>query len=172
MIIIYKSKTGFTKKYAEIIAAKLNCDAINIKDISKIDINKQDIVIYGSRVHAGIIDGLNKMKKLFAGGSIKKLVVFATGATPKEAQDLIEKLWINNFSTEEAKNIPHFYLQSGLCYEKMGFVAHFIMKMVAKMMEKKKDKDSNEKGFSQAITNSYDISSDKYVEPLVNFLKK
>lgn len=172
LIIIYKSKTGFTKKYAETIAKKLNCDAIDIKEISKIDIRMQDTVIYGSRVHAGIIDGLSKMKKLLASGNIKNLVVFATGATPKDAKDLIETIWTNNFTTEEAEKIPHFYLQSGLCYEKMGFLDHTIMKMVAKMMEKKKDKDSNETGFLQATTKSYDISSDEYVEPLVTFLKK
>lgn len=170
IIVIYKSKTGFTKRYAKAIANKLKCDIIEMKDISKIDIKKQDIIIYGSRVHAGVIDGLNKMKELLVKKDIKKLVVFATGATPNKAEDLIEKLWKDNLNKEEANNIPHFYMQSGICYEKMGFVDRLIMKMVSKMIESKKNKDNNEQGFVQVISESYDISSDKYIKPLINFL--
>lgn len=171
MIVIYKSKTGFTEKYAKKIAKKLNCDAINIKYISKIDISKQDIVIYGSRVHAGMIDGLNKIKKLLKNGTIKNLVIFATGGTPNKAEELIDKLWKNNLNEEELKTIPHFYMQSGICYEKMGVVDRLIMKMAGKMMKKKENKDNNEIGFVQAISESYDISSDEYIKPLLAFLK-
>ena len=37
MIIVYESKTGFTKRYAYIIAAKTGIKAFRVKEISKIN---------------------------------------------------------------------------------------------------------------------------------------
>ena len=94
-----------------------------------------------------------------------------TGATPNAAEDTINEFWRQNLTGDELKKIPHFYMQSGLCYEKMGFVDKLMMKIFAAMMAKKKDKSSYEKDLGQVISGSYDISSEKYVEPLVAFLK-
>lgn len=115
IIVIYKSRTGFTKKYAEWISEELNCKIIDYKDVSEHNLNDFDIVIYGGRVHAGRIDGLENIKKIVEDKKCK-LIVFATGATPIAATKEIEELFKNNFPDE---SIPHFYMQSGLCYEKM-----------------------------------------------------
>ena len=63
-IIIYKSRTGFTKRYAQWIAEELTCEIADYSDISKVDLDNFDLIIYGSRVHAGKIDSLNKVKEL------------------------------------------------------------------------------------------------------------
>mgnify|MGYP003300600516 CR=1 FL=1 len=55
-------------------------------------------------------------------------------------------------------------------YEKMSFSNRTIMKMMSKVMDKKKDKDSAEEGFAQAIKSSYDITSSKYAKPLIKCL--
>ncbi len=62
------------------------------------------------------------------------------------------------------------YMQSGICYEKMSFANKTLMKMMSNVLSKKKNKDSAEEGFAQAIKSSYDISSPKYTEPLIKFL--
>ena len=51
-IVIYKSKTGFVRKYAEWIAEDLLAD---IFEVSKVNINmlaKYDTVIFGGSLHA------------------------------------------------------------------------------------------------------------------------
>ena len=96
-------------------------------------------------------------------------IVFATGGTPNEAVKEINEVWKFNLS-EELVTIPHFYMQSGLCYEKMSFLNKTIMKMMSNVLSKKKNMDSTDDGFAQAIKNSYDISSKKYAEPLINLL--
>ena len=45
------------------------------------------------------------------------------------------------------------------------------MKMMSKILAKKKDKDSTEEGFAQAIKSSYDISSEEYAKPLIDYLR-
>ena len=34
ILVVYKSVTGFTKQYAEWIAEKLNCSAVELKKVS------------------------------------------------------------------------------------------------------------------------------------------
>jgi len=166
-IIFYHSKTGFTKRYANWIAEELHCEAMPYKALAKMPINADDIIIFGSRVHAGRIQHLNKAKSRMSGN----LIVFATGATPASAENVIRKIWADNFTEAELNSIPHFYMPGGLDYAKMGFTDRLIMKIVAKMMKGKKGKTEDETGFGQAIQNSYDISSKEFIVPLVDFVK-
>jgi len=38
MVIIYESKTGFTKRYADMLAAKLRLTAFRVQEISNINL--------------------------------------------------------------------------------------------------------------------------------------
>ncbi len=171
VIVVYKSKTGFTEKYAKWIADELDCTAIPYEDFSTNSIAEYDIVIFGSRVHAGKVEDLKKFRKHFTDPSVSQLIVFATGATPAKAENLITEMWQQNFSEEELSANPHFYLQSGLNYERMGKADRLIMKMFAKMMSGKKDKSETEVEMAQEIQHSYDASSKEYIVPLVEYVK-
>ena len=100
----------------------------------------------------------------------KTFVIFATGGTPNEVTTEIDEMWKKNLSAEELESISHFYMQSGICYEKMSFPDKTLMKMMSNVLSKKKNKDSVEEGFAQDIKSSYNISSEKYAEPLVKYL--
>jgi menaquinone-dependent protoporphyrinogen IX oxidase len=171
-IVIYQSQTGFTKKYAEWIANELKCEILPYKQMSEKEIMAYDYVIYGGRVHAGKVEGLKKVKKLFESNTKAKLIVFATGATPQAAEQTIDTVWKANLSEKELEQIPYFYFQSGLNYEKMKKLDRFIMKVFAKILSNKKNKDSNEIGCENAILNSHDISSKEYIVPLVKHVKE
>lgn len=62
ILLIYKSKTGFTEKYAKWISKEIECDVVNISNIQNVNFKNYDIVIYGSRIQAGRIDGLERIK--------------------------------------------------------------------------------------------------------------
>ena len=170
VVVVCNSKTGFTKRYADWIAEELNCSVLSYQDFMKRKvIGANDIVLFGSRIHAGKIEYLNKVKARFV--DKKNLVVFATGATPASETSAIEKIWITNFTDAEINIIPHFYMQSGMNYERMGFFDRTIMKIVARLLGGKKNKSETEKGFEQAIKNSYDSSSKENIAPFVYFVR-
>jgi flavodoxin len=166
--IIYNSKTGFTKRYADWIAEELGCHTMPYKDFVKAPTAVSEIVIFGSRIHAGRIEQLEKVKPLVKG----KLIVFAIGATPASVTHAIDKIWADNFSEKELEAIPHFYMQGGLDYGHMGILDGFLMKVVSILLSKKKEKSEDEAGFEQAIKHSYDSSSKEYIQPLVEHVKK
>jgi len=167
ILLIYKSKTGYTKKYADWICEEINCRLENISNMKNINFSNYDLVIYGSRIHAGKIDGLEKIKRLNLGS---KLILFATGATPKET-DSIKEMWKNNLSEEELITVKHFYFPAGLNYEKMGFLDKTMMRMASMMLEKKKNKSREEEGMQNSIKKSYDISDKSRIKPLVEYIK-
>ncbi len=166
-LIIYKSRTGFTKQYAEWISAELGCEAKDFSEKNKISFDNVDMIIYGGRVHAGMIDSIEKMKE-FAADKNCKLVVFATGASPAAIKEDVQAMWKNNKIDD---TIPHFYMQSGLRYENMGAGDKLMMKMFASMMKSKKDKSEMEVGMAEAIQKSFDESSKDYIKPLVEYVK-
>ena len=166
-LVVYKSRTGFTKKYAEWISGELSCSAIDYDALTKDSLNDVGILIYGGRVHAGMLDSIKKIKEL-ADSRKCRLIVFATGASPADAYDDIDKMWENNGIDEK---YPHFYFQSGLCYEKMGVADKLMMKIFSKMVNGKKDKSDSDKAMAEAISKSYDATSKDYIKPLVEYVR-
>ena len=170
ILVTYKSKTDFTKKYAEIIAKEVDGYIVDFKEVTAEKMSEFDVVVYGGGLYAGMVNGLKKTKEMFGKSSARKLIVFTTGGTPNEVTKEIDAVWKNNFTAEELVSIPHFYMQSGICYEKMSFGNKMLMKMMANILSKKKNMDKEEDGFAQAIKHSYDISSKEYADPLIKFL--
>lgn len=168
-LIIYKSKTGFTKKYAEWILEEVPCNIKTFDNIREEDIDKHDIIIYGGGVYAGRISGFNKIKKLINFDE-KKVIVFATGAAANSEE--LTKPIIDNNLVDCKGGVDFFYLEGGLSYEKMGFCARATMKIFSKMFMAKKDKTDSEKEMSEAIMSSFDNARKDYIEPLIVLLKK
>lgn len=171
ILVIYKSVTGFTRKYAEWIAQETDATLMDIKKVSPKIISDFDTVVFGGRMHAGTVDGLKTAKQLISESHVARFLIFATGAMPNEAESTIEEMWHNNLTSAELSEFPHFYMQAGLCYEKMPFLDRMMMKAFRSMMKKKKAKTETDRQMAQAIAGSYDISSKEYIAPLIAALK-
>ena len=78
ILVVYKSKTGFTKKYAEMIGEELDCKTADLNNVTDSMMSEYDTIVFGGRFHAGFVDGLKKAKEYFKRSSAAKLVVFAT----------------------------------------------------------------------------------------------
>lgn len=171
ILLVYKTKTGFTKKYVDWITETITCHTIPFDQINNVDINNYDIIIYGAGMHASHIQGLKEFKKKVLNLVSKKIVVFATGGSPY-SEEIISKIKMNNFSVDELNCIKFYYFQSGLNYEKMGLCDKAIMKIYSKILKLKNNKSDIEHGTSNAISNSYDHSNFEYIKPMINYLNQ
>ena len=60
-LIIYKSNTGFTKEYAEMLARRIvPSEIIDIKKINKKKLKEADKIFFGVHIRNKVILGLNK----------------------------------------------------------------------------------------------------------------
>lgn len=169
-VVIFKSKTGFAEKYGRWIAAKLGCEAIKAEKVNDSVLDNYDVIIYGGGIYAGQINGLKNFKKLIQAGKRKTFIVFATGAAPLEEREAIEKVKNSNFTDEEQKSIPFYYLQGGIDYEKMSLPNKLIMKAVGSSIDKEMNKNLNNSEKAVSIKVSHDISSEKFIEPLTSYV--
>ena len=62
-VVIYKSKHGSTKKYAEWIGEELECPVFSADDFSKKELEDYENIIFGGCVQAGGIMGFDLIKK-------------------------------------------------------------------------------------------------------------
>lgn len=161
-LIIYKSKTGFTKRYATWIAEELHADLIPFQKKEKVSLSSYDTIIFGGGFYAGKINGLGWLKKHLPVLSGKKVVVFATGATPSES-DQAKKALAQNVTEQERNQIKLFYFQSGLCYEKMSVMDRWMMKMFRSMLKKTQGQEEA----YRMIQSSFDVCSKAAIQPLV-----
>lgn len=169
ILIIYKSNTGFTKRYANWISERVSCEKISFEEMDSFDMKNHNIIIYGGGMHASRINGLNKFKKIMENYDDKKIIVFATGGSPSE-ENIISEIRKNNFTQEELKHIDFYYFQSGLSYEKMNFKDKAIMKTYGKILELKRKKSKIEEGAQNAILESYDYSKVEHIKQLTDYL--
>ncbi len=165
-IVVYKSKTGFTEKYAHWIADDLHCDAICLEKFSISEIAQYDALIFGGGIHAGKINGINFIKNNLPLLAEKKMIVFATGAIAPIPEE-IERFRKDNIPRD--MDIAFFYFQSGMNYEKMHSVDKLLMGALKTVLRVKKIKSDVEQGTLDAIQNSYDYSSRDQIEPLIKF---
>lgn len=151
-IVIYKSKSGYTKTYAEWISQELQCPLREVGEVSVSELMEYDTIIYGGGLYACGINGKTFLKKNFAQLKEKNLIVWATGCSPGHPEEL-EEVWNFNFTKEELKHIKTFYLRGGFDYKKLHTGDKILMNMLKIRLKHKEDRTADEEGLLKA----YDI---------------
>ena len=170
-IVIYNSQTGFTKRYAEWIAEETGADCLALSAAKKKDLAIYEAIIFGSWACGGSISKINWFKGNIDKWAGKKLIVFCVGASPIDNPE-IDIALNRNFHEPERKKVKLFYCPGGINYAKMPAPSKLMMKMFVKMLAAKKDKTETEQVMADMISSSYDISDKKYMEPILEYLKK
>ena len=166
-LIIYNSKTGFTKRYAEWIQQELKTDLCPFKKRDSVSYHEYETLIFGSCVYAGQVSEIKWLKELARKNPNMNFVIFITGSTSFDSPE-VSKVINHNFSSDDQKQMKIFYVRSGLCYEKMNFSNKLMMKMFCKMI-KKSEGDSET---YRTLSSSHDYSSKEYIKPLIEYVEK
>ncbi|MCI7759322.1 MAG: flavodoxin domain-containing protein [[Eubacterium] saphenum] len=167
-IVVYKSKTGYTKKYAEWIAEELGCDIKENAALS--DILGYDTIICGGGVYAGSINGGKLITKNLGKLSGKKLVLFAVGAMLDEEKDVVP-FWNKLLNAEQQKSIGHFFLRGGFDFNQLKGADRLMMSMIKKHLEKIKEPTDEDKGFLAAFSEPVDFTDRKNLAELLQYAK-
>jgi len=161
-IVLYTSKTGSTKRYAEALAARLNCEAMPAKTVNPDTLKAYDAVVYGGWIFAGKISGLSRV--LRAGNA--KLTVFAVGSTPVAQMDMATLRAANAL-----ENTPLYYMEGGFHYPQLGWLTRTMLKMVAGMAAKKENATAEEREMGKLIGADYDHTDLTAIDPIVASLQ-
>ncbi len=160
MIIIYKSKTGFTKKYAEMLAKQTGLSMYSADELPKVP--EGTPVIFLGWISAGRIQGLKKVKDKF---NIK--AVCASG-TARKAEPDDETLIKNN----DIEGIPFFYLRGGcLPLSQLKGADKLGMSVFLKILKCKKDQSESIAESIHNIETGCDYVSEERIAPVIKWVK-
>lgn len=158
MVIVYESKTGFTRKYAEMLAAKTRFEIFPAKEISMV--NREEAIIFLGWIKVGKIQGLNKL----SGYNIKAVCASGTGRTAEPDTETI-------IARNDIKGIPFFYLRGG-CFplKKLKGMDKIMLSMFVKMLKSRKDINEKTEEAISTIENGFDGVNEENLIPVLEWL--
>lgn len=169
VLVIYKSKTGFAKRYAEWIAEEVHGDIAEYSTVTTDMFNAYDAIIYGGGLYAVGINGVKLITKNLDKLTGKKVVVFATGASPSREKTLNE-VRNKNFTPEQQKTIQIFYLRGGFDYNKLRPFDKILMTLLKWNMKRKKELTPDERGLLASYDNPVDFTKKDNIREIVSYI--
>jgi len=166
-IVAFKSKSGYTRQYAQWIAEELNCDIKEKPELS--DIIDYDTIICGGGMYAGGFNGIKLITKNLDKLSGKKIVLFAVGSNPGREKEMAV-FWDRILSKEQQKKIGHFYLRGGFDFSKLTAGDKVLMKMLKIRLQSLKNPTEDEKGMLSAYDTPVDFSDKANIKELIRFV--
>ena len=170
-IILYTSKYGATKRYAEWIATETGYDCIETKKAKIDEVKQYDTIILGGGIYASGIAGLSFLKKNIAQLQRKKVIIFCDGASPYDEKAFQQIIAYN--LKDSLSGLPCFYFRGGWDMDAMSLVDRNLCKMLQKAVAKKKPEDCEvwEKALLEAGDQKHDWTDKSYLAPILEALR-
>jgi len=170
-LVIYSSKTGFTKKYAKWLAEDLPADIVDVTKATADMPEGYDTVIYGGELYAIGISGVKYIKQNMGKLKNKKVVVFATGLSPSR-DEVISVVRDHNFTAAEQEQLRLFYFRGGFDYSKLSFFYKVIMTFLKwKLKLKSKQKlTPDEKGMLASYDKPVDFTRRENIKEIIAYI--
>ena len=166
-IILYASKYGATKRYAEWLAEKTGFDCVETKKAKIEDVKQYDTILLGGGIYASGIAGLSFLKKNITQLREKKVIVFCDGASPYEER-AFQQIVAHNLKDSLA-GLPCFYCRGAWDPDAMSLADRTLCRMLQKAVAKKKPEDCEiwEKALLEAGDQKHDWTDKSYLAPIL-----
>ncbi len=172
-IVIYKTKYGSTKAYAEWIAEALGCYAVDAKTVKSADLAEYDTIIYGGGLYAEVINGITLITKNIEQLRDKKIIIFTTGITPMDCRDYYDTYVIEkNFKTGVPENIKLFNYPGKMVMNELSLVHRTALKTLKKIMSDKENPTEMEKLLVELCDANGDFSDKTLINELVEYARE
>lgn len=158
MIIVYESKTGFTKRYADMLAEKTGLKAYRVGELTAA--MKDEEIIFLGWMKVGKVQGLKKLKK----NNVKAVCASGTARAAEPDEETI-------IARNNIKGIPLFYLRGGcLPLRDLKGMDKIMMSMFLKMLKGRKDKDEKIEESIKNIEYGFDGVREENLEPVLKWM--
>lgn len=166
--VVYRSKYGSTKKYAEWIASEVNADLFEGSQVKMKDLLTYDTIVFGGGLYAVGILGFPEIKKQFAQLQDKQWIVFAVGASPAR-KEAFEHVLNSNLTDEMKGKVQFFMLRGAFNYQGLNRFDRFLMWMMKLKLKSKKpeDLDADGKGMLASYGRPVDWTNKKAIQPII-----
>ncbi|MBM6938929.1 hypothetical protein H7U37_10395 [Pseudoflavonifractor phocaeensis] len=158
--ILYTSHTGFTARYAALLARMARIPAYDLGDRRE-RLPRGTPVLYMGWLCAGKIQGLDRARRQY-----RVLGVCAVGMAPPDSGQTQTLQRKNNWA-----DLPFFYLRGGYDHQKVRGVYRLMMSAMGKVMAKKAGQDPEARQLLEIMENGADWVTPQALEPVAAWLK-
>lgn len=134
-IVIYKSKYGATKKYAEWISEATGFECVALDKADMKSLSGYDTIVFGGGVYASGIAGINVLRKNIEKIRDKKIICYCCAASPYDEKFFSELVKQN--LKDGLEGLPCFYCRGTFDLQGMSFADKTLCKMLRKAVAKK-----------------------------------
>lgn len=158
--IVYTSKTGFTEKYALLLAEKTGLPVYTLKKSGILP--KTARVIYLGWIMASHVSGYERAAGSFILSAVCGVGLGETGTKVDEIRA----------ASKIPDNIPLFTLKGGYCAAKQKGINKLIMKGLAKGLSGKENRTPDEEEMLRLITNDGDYVSEDNLSEILSAIER
>ena len=171
-IVLYRSISGFTEKYARWIAEELGADLYDCRKVQPRALFDYDYIIFGGSLRAGGINGIDIIRRNLAALAGKRIIIFVIGGSSAR-EGLAEEILAANFSEGQQKQLRLFYFRGGLDIGKLGTKDKILMTRRKWKLRRKRSEDlaPDEKDFLAAYANPEDGTNKDSIRTLVDYAR-
>lgn len=169
--IVYTSKFGHTKQYADWLAAHLgkdDADVINVATFNPTQLLAYKLVIFASCVYGDKMPIMDYVKKNIMGISTSKTMFLAVSWYTNDSVEAVQKLVEENYPDQFKGKVPLYVVNSGIDKKRIS-VADKAKLIASQVMIEKKDGRSSDDINILAIMKGY---SDPTAAENLNSIKK
>lgn len=169
--VIYKSKYGSTKQYAQWIAEVLDADLFELCSDSASKLGSYKTIIFGGALYAGSINGFSEFTSVFKTNPDKNYILFVTGLSPSENTLAFKGVIDRHFSPEMHAKVKAFYLRGGIDYKNLAPLHRIMMGGVNFVLSRKKSEalSEGEKVLLAAYGKTVSYLDESALEPLLTY---
>lgn len=164
--VVYRSKSGFTEKYANWIAKAVDGELFEAKKIKAEDLLPYDIIVYGGGLYAVGLNGLSLITSNLKLLKDKKIIVFGVCASPCRPE-IVAQVKNKNLTADQQDVIEFHLLRGGFDKNKLTFVDQILMQILKLSLKKKKELTPDERGMLNAYELPVDFTAEKQILPIV-----
>lgn len=139
-IIIYKSRYGATRQYAEWLGDSLHLPIADCNTIDARQLQNYDLVILGSSVYIGKLELSAWIKHHIDILTSKKLMLFIVCATPPDEIEKLNKIEADNIPDKIKPKCKLFYLHGKMCVEELSWKDRLLLKLGAHFVRDPEEK--------------------------------
>lgn len=162
VLIVYKSKYGSTKQYAQWIQQEIPGDLAEADDVGKYEFAKYDVIIFGGYVRMARIVVAPLITESWDAVKGKNVVLFTTSGVPPDHPNIL-KIYERSLPEELRKEIKYFPLRGRMVKSDLGFIDRFLV-AVGQMMEK-------DESMAKRMREDYDEVKKENLLPLLEYVK-
>ena len=162
VLIVYKSKYGSTKQYAQWINRDIPSDLVDAEKEDKPDFAVYDVIVFGGYIRMGRIGVAPLIVKNWGDIKAKKVVLFTSSGTPPGHPN-IQKIYHSDLPEEIRRETKYFPLRGKIVSKDLSFFDKFLV-AVGRIMER-------DESLRSLMNEDYNEVKQENLIPLLAYMK-